>query len=61
MKNIMYFLRRIFIGGFLLYGYNLIAYKFNLIIPINIFSILIVALLGAPGLFALVLFKVSII
>ena len=57
MKKIIDGLKRIMFSCFLLYGYNLIAINFNLVIPINIFTILFVTLLGAPGLFALVLYN----
>ncbi|MBP3841220.1 MAG: pro-sigmaK processing inhibitor BofA family protein [Bacilli bacterium] len=57
MKKIIDGLKRIMFSCFLLYGYNLIAINFNLVIPINIFTILFITLLGAPGLFALVLYN----
>ena len=50
--------KRAVIGGFLLYGYNLIAVNFNMIIPINIFTVLGVTFLGVPAIVALILFKV---
>ncbi len=61
MKKILEILKKIVFSSFLLYGYNLIASNFNLIIPINIITIFIVTLLGAPGLFALILFKVTVL
>lgn len=54
-------LRKIILSAFLLYGYNLIAVNFNLIIPINIFTVGIVSLLGIPSMMALILFKVFIL
>ena len=60
MKKIMDFLKRIIFSTFLLYGYNLIAVNFNLIVPINLINIFILTFLGAPGLLALVLFKLFI-
>ena len=54
-------LRKIILSAFLLYGYNLIAVNFNLIIPINIFTVGIVGLLGIPSMMALILFKVFIL
>ena len=53
MKKILYYLKNLIISGFVLYGYNLIAVNFNMIIPINVFTIL-----GSPALIALVLFKI---
>ena len=43
---------------FILYGYNLIATRFNLVIPINVFTVGSVSLLGFPMLFVLVLLNV---
>ena len=50
-------IKRLFISCFILFGYNLIAVNFNMIIPFNLFSILFICFFGAPGLFALILFK----
>lgn len=61
MKKISMIFRKVILSGFILYGYNLIAVNFNMIIPINLFTILFVALLGAPALFALLLFKILIL
>lgn len=58
MKKIWQILKKIIISTFVLYGYNLIATKFNLVIPINLITIGSVSLLGFPMLFVLVLIKV---
>lgn len=57
MKKLFFVIKKVVIGGFLLYGYNLIAVHFNMILPINLITLLFVSFLGAPALFALVLFK----
>lgn len=61
MDKILEFLKKIVFSAFLLYGYNLIASNFNLIIPINVITVLFVGFLGAPGLFALILFKITVL
>ena len=61
MDKLVDFFKRIVFSAFLLYGYNLIAVNFNLLIPINIITILFVSILGAPGLFALILFKITVL
>lgn len=61
MKKILSFVKSIVLSSFILYGYNLIAVNFNMIIPINVFTIIFVTLLGTPGLFSLILFKVLIL
>lgn len=61
MDKILVFLKKIVFSAFLLYGYNLIASNFNMIIPINVITVLFVSILGAPGLFALILFKITVL
>ena len=61
MRKIAKIIRRIVLSAFILYGYNLISVNFNMIVPINIFTLGIVFILGAPGLIALVLFKMLLI
>ncbi len=58
MKKIAVVLKKIILSAFILYGYNLIAVKFNLTIPINIITVSSVSILGFPILFVLVLLKV---
>lgn len=57
MKTLYYILKKIVISSFILYGYNLIAINFNLLLPFNIVTVLTVTILGSSGLFGLVLFK----
>lgn len=57
MKIILKYLKKIILGAFLLYGYNLIAVTFNITIPINFYTILIVGLFDVFGLISLVTFK----
>lgn len=61
MKKIIELVKKIVISGLLLYGYNLIAVNFNMILPINIITILSITFLGSPALFALVLFKILVL
>lgn len=61
MKKMFEVLKKIVMSGFLLYGYNLIAVNFNMILPINSITLLFITLLGSPALFALVFFKIFIL
>ncbi len=61
MKKLFDIIKRVIISGFLLYGYNLIAVNFNMILPINFITLLSITFLGAPALLALVLFKILIL
>ena len=54
LKKIFKFFKKIIVGSFVLYSYNLISAPLNLIIPINIFTISTLTLLGLPSLFALI-------
>lgn len=58
MKKVWRILQKIIISTFILYGYNLIATRFNLVIPINVFTVGSVSIFGFPMLFVLVLLKV---
>jgi len=55
MNKVMLFIRKLLLAPFILYVYNLLANSLNLVIPINIVTILIVGILGIPGLIMLVL------
>lgn len=54
IKFIFKIIKRVIIGSFLLYGYNLLVQPIGLIIPINIFTIGILAILGVPSLLCLI-------
>lgn len=58
MKQIKFILKRIILSAFILYGYNLIAVSFNLVVPINFITVSLVGGLGVPALFALILLKI---
>ena len=61
MKIIVKLVKRIVLSAFLLYGYNLISTNFNMIIPINFYTVVLVSILGVPVIFALLLFKILIL
>lgn len=54
MKIIFSGIKRIILGFLILYSYNMIAMEFNLIIPINVITVLLVGIIGLPALFALI-------
>ncbi len=60
MKNCFKLVKSFVVAPFVIYLYNLIATSFNLVIPINIFSILVVGLLGMPGLVTILLIFICI-
>lgn len=56
MKRILSLFRNLILAPFIIYIYNLIASPLNLIIPINLVTILIITFLGIPGLIVLLVF-----
>jgi len=57
MEKIISIVKKVAFSFFSLYGYNLIATQFNLLVAINIITVLIVTVLGMPGLVLLILLK----
>lgn len=57
VKIIFKFIKRFIMGGFLLYAYNLIASSFNISIPINLFTLVIVSIFDVFGITGLVIIK----
>lgn len=60
LKKVFNTIKKIILSSFLLYGYNLIAVSFGIIIPINIITVGILTILGYPSLFSLILIETLI-
>lgn len=54
IKKIFGMIKRIIMGAFLIYGYNLIAAPLNLVIPINLITVFCVSLFGFPALLSFI-------
>lgn len=54
LKKIYKLFKKLIVSAFILYSYNLISAPLNLIIPINIYTVSILTVLGIPSLFALI-------
>lgn len=54
MNKLIKIIKKIIFSFVLLYTYNLVASSFNLIIPINIYTVGLLSILDAPGLITLV-------
>lgn len=54
LKKIMNFIKRVIFSFVMLYGLNLLVNSFNVVIPINIFTLGTVTFLGVPGLVSLI-------
>ena len=53
MKKLFAVIKKIVLSAFILYGFNLIAAPLIIIVPINVITVLVIAILGMPGLFGL--------
>ena len=58
MEKIKDILKKIIMAFCLIYGYNNLVMPINMIIPINIYTILIVFIFGLQSLLALIVFKI---
>ncbi len=58
MKKVIQYSKRLILSFFVLYGFNMIAANFSILIPINILTITLTSFLGFPALFSLVLLYV---
>ncbi len=55
LKKIFKFMRKVIFSFFFLYSYNLIASPLNLIVPINIITVLAISILGVPAIFSFII------
>ena len=60
LKFILKIVKRIIISSFLLYGYNILVQPVGLIIPINIFTIAAISILGVPALLCLIFIMIFV-
>ena len=54
LKIILKMIKRIVFSSFLLYGYNLLVGPLNLIIPINIITVVALSIFGIPALLSFI-------
>ena len=59
-KILFKIIKRIVISSFLLYGYNLLVQPIGLTIPINVFTVGALSILGVPVLLCLIFIMVLI-
>ena len=60
MNKLIKLIKRIIISSFLLYGYNILVQPIGLVIPINVFTVISISILGIPALMALIFVLVFI-
>jgi pro-sigmaK processing inhibitor BofA len=61
MKKVILIIKKLIFSFFLLFGLNTIIKSLGIIIPINVINVLIVTILGIPGLISILLIKLFII
>lgn len=61
VKRVIVVAKKIVLSAFTLYGYNLIAVNFNMIIPVNAINVGLMSFFGMPALLTLILFRVFIL
>lgn len=57
-KLIIKIIKKVIIGMLLLFGYNIFLSSLNIMIPINIITIIVASLFDVPGIIGLALFLV---
>ena len=57
IKKLFIIIKKIIMSVLLIYAYNVIASPLNVVLPINIITVLIVAILGIPSMLALIIFS----
>lgn len=60
IKKLLFLVKKVILSFFVLYGFNVIASNFDIVIPINVITIGLVSFLGFPALFSLVLLLVLV-
>lgn len=56
-KKTFNIIKKIIVAVLFIYGYNKLALPLNVIIPINVITVLMVALCGIPSILMLILFS----
>lgn len=57
LKKVFNLIKKIIVSVLLIYAYNKLALPLDIIIPINVVTVLMVALCGIPSILMLVLFS----
>ena len=52
------YLKKIIMGAFMLYTFNMVSVNFNIVLPINIWTVLFTSLFDMTGLVVLFLIKI---
>ena len=60
LNTIVGLVKKTVVSSFLLYGYNLLSISLGILIPINIFTLLVLVVFGYPSLFSLILIQILI-
>ena len=58
MNMIIKFLKKIIMSSFLIYAFNMVLLNFNVVIPINIYTIIYTSFFDVTSLVILLIFKI---
>ena len=59
-KKLLKFIKSLILSIFLIYAFNMISAPINIIIPINIITILLVCIFGIPAILALTVLTITL-
>lgn len=61
IKKLFILIKRFIFGVLFIYAFNVIVFPINVVIPMNIFTIIFVTIFGAPGVVGICLFSIFIL
>lgn len=61
MKKIIILIKKIILGMLFIYAYNKMTLPLNIMIPINIYTVIFVSICGIPAIITLILFSLLFI
>lgn len=61
IKNVFVLIKKVIVAILFIYTYNIIVFPLGIIIPINVFNVLIVSFFGLPAIIVLCLFSIFVV
>ena len=61
IENVLSIIKKIILSVLIIYAYNMIVYPTFSIIPMNLFTIMIIMIFGFPGVICLSLFSIFVL
>ena len=57
MSVFIKYLKRVIMASFLIYAFNMVAVNFNVVVPINLWTIVFASIFDVPGISVLLILK----